>query len=72
MELTFSSHAAEQMIKRQLSRGAIEAVITSPERTEVKEFEIVYDGISEGRRLCVVVARATNPPHIVTTYPRRR
>ena len=60
------------MVKRHISQDSIEAVITNAERTEVKEFEIIYDGFAEGRRLRVVVARATNPPHIVTTYPRRR
>jgi hypothetical protein len=72
VDLTFSSHAQKRMVERRISLSDIEAILVAPARTDVKEFELVYDGAVNGRPLRVVVALGTDPPHVVSVYPRRR
>ncbi len=60
------------MVLRSISEAEVEALIAEPAETTVKEFEVVYDGVVDGRGLRVVVDRYSSPVWVVTVMPRRR
>lgn len=49
------------MALRSISQADIEALLAEPTETTVKEFELVYDGVVNGRGLRVVVDRFSSP-----------
>ncbi len=60
------------MVLRAISEAEVAALIANPAETTIKEFEVVYDGVVDGRGLRVVVDRYSDPVWVVTVMPRRR
>ena len=74
MNFEFSSHAQEELEKRQISRFLVETILKNPQQTipqddEITIFQSQITSDTQKRYLLrIFVNITTNPPRIVTLY----
>jgi hypothetical protein len=64
---TYSKHARDMMAERSISEAEVEAVLANYHTNyRDKKGNDILIGHPTGRRIKVVVARGSNPPHIIS------
>lgn len=68
MHPTYSYHARLRMRERNISEDEVESVLNEYHTSYTdKKGNPIYVGHPNGRRIKVVVAAGSNPPHVITT-----
>lgn len=68
MELRFTRHMRQRMVRREITEEHIRAVLMDPLLNPPTSRNTRYDGFAEGRLLAVVIAEEHQPPYVVTAF----
>lgn len=68
MRIAYSDHAVTRMEKRGITEAMIQYILTTPDSLIEGQTADEYTALVDGVPICVVVARGTEPPLVITVY----